>query len=125
MGCGPVVPPSAVGPSSVSAAPVTPSRPMPSPVPSPSPSLPVSGGAVVELVWVRWVEVSRFERLVAVAPGFDPEGRDMGNGLAELGSDEGFCGLSREDIEVESVPGSIDLGLVLDGPLEYFDPVEL
>lgn len=123
MGCGPVVPPSAVGPSSVSAAPVTPSRPMPSPVPSPS--LPVSGGAVVELVWVRWVEVSRFERLVAVAPGFDPEGRDMGNGLAELGSDEGFCGLSREDIEVESVPGSIDLGLVLDGPLEYFDPVEL
>lgn len=98
----------------------------PSPVPA-SPVLPVPlpGVAVVELVWVRWLEVSRFERLVAVAPGFDPEGRDMEDGLAELGSDEGFCGLSREDIEVESVPGSIDLGLVLDGPLEYFDPLEL
>lgn len=69
--------------------------------------------AQMKTVRIRWREISEHERVVRVVAGFDPQGRDLANGLASLDGD-GFQGLERDGIEVEVVNDDPDA--------EFFDP---
>lgn len=65
-------------------------------------------------VVIDWVEESRHKTVVRVPVDFDPDERDLADGLAGL-SNDGFQGLERSRIEVadaaEDYPSA-----------EYFDP---
>lgn len=65
-------------------------------------------------VVIDWVEESRHQTVVRVPLDFDPDQRDLADGLAELNSD-GFQGLQRSQIEVSDAAED-------DPTAEYFDP---
>lgn len=64
-------------------------------------------------VRIRWVEECRHEVVVRVVADFDPDNRDIANGLAAL-KDDGYLWLTREQIDIDDAD---------DGPAaEFFDP---
>lgn len=62
---------------------------------------------------IRWIEESHHRVAVQVAPDFDPDARDLSNGLAAL-SDDGFEFVERTVVEV--------IDTEFDSGAEFFDP---
>lgn len=64
-------------------------------------------------VVIHWIEESHHRVAVQVAPDFDPDARDLPNGLAAL-SDDGFEFVERTVVEVSDTEFDTDA--------EFFDP---
>lgn len=64
-------------------------------------------------VRIRWTEECHHEVTVRVVADFDPDNRDLANGLALLKSDS-YLWLSREQIDIEEAAD--------DPAAEFFDP---
>jgi hypothetical protein len=73
-----------------------------------------TGESPTKTVVITWVEESYHRAVVRVPRDFEPEERDLANGLAELSGD-GFEGLERSGIEVADA--------AVDDPVaEFFNP---
>jgi hypothetical protein len=72
-----------------------------------------AGVAPTKTVVICWVEESHHRAVVRVPRDFNPDERDLANGLAEL-HDDGFVGLQRSDIEVADAAE--------DPTAQFFDP---
>lgn len=64
-------------------------------------------------VVIRWQEVEDYECTLRVVIDFDPDNRDLANGLAEIEGD--YIGVTRQQIEVEDAASP-------DPDAEFFDP---